>query len=282
MFASHFLMLRDVFRASLHQLRRQMLGLLKPAVALKKSTVVRGRQFTGSMFILLKGTLQVSQAPEEDGKTSERSGTSDGSSPALSRGSSKLKGSGNDEPKGKLKRANTKGFKDKLKVRMLEKPGSIIPLDNVLEGPKASPFSVFAVTRCQMLMLETSALRAVLQVFPVPDANVVKDAISAEFKNLTDSLKMTKSADGNMRASKTDGDTDNPALKKRQSVTERESVQGAIIRMEAHASRLTQEVDDLTQQTVMLPEILKVLTRRVGGSSSNGQPPPDVGDKATA
>jgi hypothetical protein len=40
--------------------------------------------------------------------------------------------------------------KDKLKVRMLEKPGACIPLDTIYEGPRNSPFAVFAVQQSQV------------------------------------------------------------------------------------------------------------------------------------
>ena len=65
---------------------------------------------------------------------------------------------------------------------MLEKPGSLIPYAEVItEGPKASLFSIFAVTRCQMLAFKASDLNRALKSYPSDDANIVHDAIRKEF-----------------------------------------------------------------------------------------------------
>jgi len=255
------------------QLQRQILGLLRPAVALKKSTVVAARQFTGSMYILLKGTLQVSQAPElpapggsTPGGTSERSEASPGKMSKMDRMS------GTKGP-GSMKRMNTKNFKDKLKVRMLEKPGACVPLENIYDGAKASPFSVFAVTRCQMLSLDSALLRGVLQAFPAADAAVVTDAFSKEFQNLADSLKMTKNADGTLRSSKLDpdGGESSPSKGKRLSVAGRASVAESVDQMERRATELISQVEELAKMTDVLPQVLKVLETRI--SAAGGKKP---------
>jgi len=246
------------------QLRRQVLSLLRPAVALKKSTVVAAHQFSSLMYILIKGTLQVSQAPDALGNQSDRSG---GSPSPPARGKSEKV----------LKRQGTSKFKDKLKVRMLEKPGAIIPLEDIYGGAKKSPFSVFAVTRCQLLTVDASALAGVLRQFPSADSLVITDAFAADYKNLTDSLKMTT------RASKTDGDggdAPSPAKAKRASMQERASVAESVTLIEARAGMLTAQVDELAKQTEMLPEVLKVIAARVeaaatakkegGGSGGSG------------
>jgi len=188
------------------QMRRQILGLLRPAVALKKSNVITSRMFTGTIYILIKGTLQVSQSPDlliANERTTER--TTKGDDRASKTG-------GKSPPGGSLKRSNTKNFKDKLKVRMLEKPGAVIPPEDIYYGAKASVFTVFAVTRCQMLTLESGPLRGVLQAFPAVDANLVKEAFEADYKNLADSLKMTKGVGG--RTSEADAEPPAAAAKR--------------------------------------------------------------------
>lgn len=248
------------------QLKRQILGLLRPAVALKKSTVITGRQFNGSLYILLKGTLQVSSAPGEEGKTTDRSAKPD-TSPAMGRS----KSASGDEMKRKLTRSNTKGFKDKLKVRMLEKPGAIIPLENIDEGAKASPFSVFAVTRCNLLTIESGPLRGVLGAFPPADVEVVKKELIKEFNGLTDSLKMNRNADGSLRMSKVDSEdgSGSKAAAKRPSVTERASVTESVARMEAETAMLIKQVEELTKKATVLPAILKVLQTRMGDAMAD-------------
>ena len=94
--------------------------------------------------------------------------------------------------KKQLTRMNTKGFKDKLKVRMLEKPGAVIPLDTIFMGARTSIFSVFAVAQSQLLLIEAPELARLLESYPAADANVVVTAFESEYKNLLDSLKMNR------------------------------------------------------------------------------------------
>ena len=92
---------------------------------------------------------------------------------------------------------------------MLEKPGSVIPLENLAKGAATSKFSVFAVTQVQMLTLDGPSLRGVLACFPKEDSVVITDALSAEYKSLTDSLKMNRDA-ASLRESKSDDTPSEP------------------------------------------------------------------------
>ena len=49
---------------------------------------------------------------------------------------------------------------------MLEKPGACIPLDTIFEGPRTSPFSVFAVAQCQVTPRWDPTPRATLRWDP--------------------------------------------------------------------------------------------------------------------
>ena len=105
----------------------------------------------------MKGTLQVAAALEED-KKEEKAKL--GTQTRDRRGISLGKG----EMKKQLTRMNTKSYKDRLKVRMLEKPGAVVPLDNIFAGARTSPFSVFAVQQSQLLLLEATELARLLDV----------------------------------------------------------------------------------------------------------------------
>jgi len=60
-------------------LRRHMLTLVRPVVALKKETVVSGGQYNSLLYILLKGSLQVTMAAGfVDGGDDRRTGNSPG------------------------------------------------------------------------------------------------------------------------------------------------------------------------------------------------------------
>jgi len=215
------------------QLRRQVLGVLRPAVALKKSNVVTARQYHGNIYILMKGTLQVSQPPSDAaGSEPEREETR---SPTR-KGTSK---------KGK--------FKDKLKVRMLEKSGAIIPLEN-LDTACASPFAVFAVTHCDMLMLNNDQLMGVLKAHPESDKAIVCDALNAEYKALVKSLEKARPQ----------GEPE-PEAKVAAAPRKTSKATGIVARvslMEERANLLIEKMDDLMTMSAMLPEVLKALEAR--------------------
>ena len=160
---------------------RSKCSLLKPAVALKKQTIVAGQQFGATIYILMKGSLQVSHAASNEGYPS-----------AEDRSPGNVRYSGPTDSRKHATRSNSKAFKGKRKVRMLEREGSVIPLDTIFEGPRRSPFSVFAVTQCNLLLLEADELAQLLEAYPVADANSVSLALDAEYKGLVDSLKVNR------------------------------------------------------------------------------------------
>jgi len=255
--------------------------------------VLAGRQYGQTVYLLLKGTLQVSQAPPmEAGSHAEKD-----KSVQVQR-ERRASPVGTKDMRKQPTRLNTKGFKDKLKVRMLEKPGSLIPYAEVItEGPKPSLFSIFAVTRCQMLALEASDLNRTLKSYPNDDAHIVHDAIRKEFSGLVESLKMSHSLKtkdairGNSKA-KPDAassasapkaselvDRASPsetirrmeALRSSQKVpnpSEAESLSETINRMEAHAAQLVAQIEGLQARTTVLPKVLAVLHGRIGTSPS--------------
>ena len=249
------------------QLRRSMLGLLKPGIALKKQTIIAGRQFGQTIYVLMKGSLQVSQAPHtmegnEEGKKED--------SPQ-SRGNRRGQSMSKDQMKKQLTKMNTQNYKNKLKVRMLEKPGAVIPLDTIFEGPRVSPFSVTALNQSQLLTVEANDLARLLEQFPAGDANVVTQALDAEFKNLTDSLKMnlkpkTPAADESTRESSAGPSTSTAALEKKSSPSKAPvemSLGDKIAKMEEHAMALVETVESLQRETSKMPLIWRALGDRV-------------------
>jgi len=259
------------------QLRRQILGLLKPGVALKKQTIIAGRQFGATIYILMKGTLQVSQAPSTDGRSTEGEAetTPQNSRRGVSMGSKDLKRA--------LTRANTKGFKDKLKVRMLEKPGAVIPLTSVYYGPQTSPFSVFALTFCQLLTVEAGELARVLESFPVSDASVVTTALDAEFKNITESLKMNRGSrivdvgqdsSRDSHVGEVASSSDSPAqTRPPQQSTASMTLTEKVDDMEARSKLLIEELNNLQKLTTAVPAVWQALASRFNVDPDTSGPP---------
>lgn len=242
------------------QLRRQILSLLRPSVALKKQTIIAGRQFGATIYVLMKGSLQVSQAPAAENEAPE------GASPGGPAGPRRGMSMGAKDMRKQITRSNTKGFKDKLKVRMLERQGSVIPLDTIFEGPRTSPFSVFAVSQCNLLLLEANELARLLAAYPAEDANIVTLALDAEYKGLLESLKMNPVS----RESRGPGELSvgSPDAKPPQAVRappkEQASLSSKVEQMEQSAKQLTDAVSALQTETAKVPLVLKALAERMG------------------
>jgi len=239
------------------QLRRALLALLKPSVALQKQTILAGNQFGATMYILMKGTLQVAQAPppEDPSQRNKKQGTRD------RRGVSVGKG----EMKRQLTAMNTKSHKDKLKVRMLEKPGACIPMEQIFEGPKTSPFSVFAVKQSQLLTLEAPELARLLDTYPAVDASVVTQAFETEYRNLATSLKMgqpTSPGGDSSRQSASDAGDSKRSQPEEAPVT----LADKIAKMEAHANILAVSVVEMQMKTASMPAIWKALEARLANA----------------
>jgi hypothetical protein len=73
------------------ELRRQLMALLKPGVALKKQKLIAGRQFGATIYILMKGTLQVSPAPDEAVEKEAEESTKRRRNQAMSMGKAEMK-----------------------------------------------------------------------------------------------------------------------------------------------------------------------------------------------
>ena len=258
------------------QLRKEILALLKPSVALKKQTIIAGRQFGATIYILMKGSLQVSQAPAADvERSTDGNGSPEG--PNMARRGMSM---GAKDLKKQLTRSNTKGFKDKLKVRMLEREGSIIPLDTIFEGARTSPFSVFAVSQCNLLTMEANDLSRLLELYPAEDADKVTLALDTEFKGLMESLKMNRGqgAGDSSRESKlgegVSGGAEAAAPQAVRKVSKAEvPLPDKVTLMENQARALIEQLDFLQQESVKVPVVLRALAQRLGMDPDDPVPP---------
>lgn len=246
------------------QLQRQILGLLRPSVALKKQTIIAGRQFGATIYVLMKGTLQVSQAPQGQ----EGGDGAGGGEPSPGNGRRGVSMGAKDLKK-QLTRMNTKGFKDKLKVRMLEKPGAVIPLDTIFMGARTSIFSVFAVAQSQLLLIEAPELARLLESYPAADANVVVTAFESEYKNLLDSLKMNRDGTSVRMESSRDSRVETPAAPPPPQQQQRPNAEAVtladkVVAMERHAREMVEKVNALQLQTAKVPLVWKVLAQKLG------------------
>ena len=146
---------------------------------------------------------------------------------------------------------------------MLEREGSVIPLDTIFEGPRRSPFSVCAVTQCNLLLLEADELAQLLEAYPVADANSVSLALDAEYKGLVDSLKVNRDSSPEPRG--TMERTQSAPQAARASPTAHASLKEQIEQLENTVKVLNGTVLTLKMDADKVPQLLKLLVSRVAG-----------------
>lgn len=267
----------SMFRACPEQLRRHMLTLVRPTVALKKEVVCVGGQYTATIYILMKGTLQVSQAQGLDMDNGSR-----GNSPSVTPTKKRGKGGGSS-------------WKDRMRFRMLEKPGATIPPADIHQGPRPSPFAIFATNQCQLYLIDGHALSRLLDQYFDEEAEKVLEALYKEHQSLVDALKMNKKDDrataGNDRASGVESDS---AEKRRSSARismspgmspgggsggangggrngggggggapTHEELELKVAKLSEESSRMVLQVESLKHQTKALPRLLWLLQARL-------------------
>lgn len=164
--------------------------------------------------------------------------------------------------------------------------------ESVYDGPRASPFSVFAVTLCQLLTIDARELARVLAVYPASDSAIVTEALTKEYNGLVESLKMNKdsmrdSRMSNLRESSSGNDSPSPspspvARTSRMSKFsgDKATLTSNLESMERRTNELIKVVDSLQNQANMLPTILGVLTKRIAEPQASpagpSSPPPDT------
>ena len=210
-------------------LRRHMLTLVRPVVALKKETVVSGGQYNSLLYILLKGSLQVTMAAGfADGADDRRTGTRRAASTPSP---AKFKRSATA-----VTAAPAAVFTPPHLTTSTSPPSTSpilpIPPDSVVEGedadadareprrrhppadvyagPRPSPFNVFATSQCYIFQVDCVELARVLDQYSEEESEQVTTALEKEHKALCDSLKSRRTTVGG--GGEGDGGTPSPDM----------------------------------------------------------------------
>ena len=148
-----------------------------------------------------------------------------------------------------------------------------VGLDTIFEGPRTSPFSVFAVSQCNLLLLEANELARLLEAYPAEDANIVTLALDAEYKGLLESLKMNRLESSRESRGPGELSVGSPDAKPPQAVRappkEQTSLSSKVELMEQSAKQLTDAVSALQVETAKVPLVLKALAERMGVDVEN-------------
>ena len=240
-------------------LKASILTLLKPKICLKKEEVVHGGHYGSTVYILMQGSLQVTLIPGIIPGDEEHDAKDERASTRVSRNSrASVSGKG-----GKMK--------DKLKVRILERSGAIIPTADVFSGAARSPFGISAVNQARIMTFEATALAKLISQYDEEDEDIVCAALRKEYNSLVDSLK-GKPARGSVagtnemsvRLSAGAGTGETPASRReaRRPVSIDQILQQKVEKLEGDIIQLMDEMDLIKQSSTLLPYVLKELVHR--------------------
>jgi len=169
-------------------------------------------------------------------------------------------------------------FKDKLKVRMLERQGCVIPhAENVFGGMRPSSFNVSSVLQSRILTFDAIDMAKVLEQHDEADADLVADALKKEYSSLIDSLKAkprgergqpseTEKAHSQDGGSFTDKDDKRTLKQKAQEgkkrSTKSEELEMKLVQLEANVAGLTEQMEKALSLSAVIPDVLGELARR--------------------
>jgi len=271
------------------QLKLQILTLFKPGVALKKETIVNGGHFGSTVYILLKGTLQCSLSQhiiEEQMAADENSSPMPGNRPSCVTPGARQSTQDLDSSKGRATsmggagKGKGKGMKDKAKVRMLERPGAVIPhAANLYSGARPSSFNVSSILQSRILTFEASDLAKILDQHEEADADMVAEALEKDYLSLLDSLKVKppgKPGDKKKESSGRTASDDKSELvesvssrraqkakaAKGKAVPKAVELENKLTKLEGDVQEIIKSLDNLTHLTHAIPEVLGELARR--------------------
>jgi len=248
------------------QLKLSILGILKPGIALKKENIITGGHFGSTAYILIKGSLNVTLSPNFGEPVEEEKSSVGGGRPSRA---TSMRG-------GKMGKLGGT-FKEKLKSRMLERPGSMIPPESIFVGQRPSPFGITAVIQTRILTFDATELARMLDSYEEIDQDIVCEALEKEFNGLIDSLKgkpskNQASSDDTNASQRTSGGS--PVRKNRKpgpQPTPQDVLQERVTKLEGDIEKLTEEMDLLKQSTEVLPLVLRNLVHRFVPDSERPQ-----------
>jgi len=151
----------------------EMLKYLKVCISLPKEVLIHQADVTMALFILKSGSLQAAAVEQAYASTGRNTDGSDNKGPKTKQT--------------KLNRQST-SWKQKLQVKMIEVPGSLICCYNPYTPPKPLPFTITSLSKSLLVYMNLNDL---LHVFNLCSAEQVRDIIKVmqtEHTSITSAL----------------------------------------------------------------------------------------------
>ena len=252
-------LLKAIEKPVLHEL----LKYVKVVVSLQKETLVHQSDPCTRMYIMRAGSLQASATD----KLMQQSAGGD-SAPAAGKGKKALG-------------RQTTGWKQKMQVRMIEKPGDIICCASPYEPPQPLPFQVTSLKRTTLLSIHMQDLLAILDIVSEAQTEAICKQMQREHRNILLSvMPKQKNTDASTRESRVDADggagrdsvADQP-----QHFGERDLSERRLNQIETEIDRVIGAMKELHHEARQLPRLVQAL------SAMQGKPlPSGMGPHATA
>ena len=251
----------------------------KPQVTLQKEDLLVPGQLCTDVYILITGSLQITLPSAEDIAGEElafSSTTADQFGLSRNLGSDRPQGPGADPKmtgrstgsritsKGAAAASSSHLKGERLRFRVVEKPGHIVGLSEPFQQPVTYPFRVSALKTSQMIYLQQQDLANVLSVFHGADADHVCQILRSDFLMCWETLKPRA---GQERSSMMDSFTRSAdaSVAAKQALGELREQLG---KFDHQLAECVQSMSAVQQQTAVLPQMHQALKTLVEAHSA--------------
>ena len=160
----------------------ELLKYVKTVISLQKETVINQSDPCTRLYILRTGSLQASATDKL-----MKQATGGGDPP--------------EERKTKGKMAKQSTWKQKMQVRMIERPGELICAASPFDPPQPLPFQITSLSKTTLLAIHIQDLLTVLDIVSEKQVDAVCKQMRKEHQNILLSV-MPKTKDPNLRDSR--------------------------------------------------------------------------------
>lgn len=259
---------------------KALLLKFRPQVCLQKESLLVPGQLCTELYILTQGAMQIT-FPEAMRHDELRNSVihSTEMSQALLGGATALRHDGKAAPV-------RKGLKaERLRFRMVEKPGQIVGLRDPLRKPALYPFLVTAVKLSQLLYITRQELADVLGVYHGEDADHVCEVLNSEFRMCWETLKPRKTECGERASSAVHPvwlDSEHEDDENRKLLQDVDAMQEKVGSFEERIDACMRSIATVHAQTALLPAMQQAMRaiiaahtpERAEGTDLEGAPVP--------
>jgi len=249
----------------------EVLRYLKVCISLPKEVLIHASDVTNRLYMLKQGSLQAQATeapPDADGEGKKKKAAS--------------------------KQARASTWKQKMQVKMIEAPGSVICCADPYRSLKPLPFSVSSLSRSLLVYISYGDLLG--QIFSICSAEQVKEILkvmAAQHKSIAEALTAktrgtkAEASDKNLLDASGHGAADAELARRSSSSLEgkgdMKGVGGGVNLSDARMGQLEADVDSQCEQMADVLKMAQLIPRMVKHmAAAKGQPMPHMPPAALA